>query len=77
MEYTRQVQVVDDEQQVVSCHLKSAAFDEIQQRRSANYKTNIWQYDFLQSLSTIYDVSFIPLQSFSLYIYCFFIVKTL
>ncbi|XP_040935305.1 alpha-farnesene synthase-like [Gossypium hirsutum] len=55
MECNKQVQVVDDEQQVVSCHLKSASFDEIQQRRSANYKPNIWQYDFLQSLPSIYD----------------------
>ncbi|KAK8273631.1 hypothetical protein V6Z12_D10G019200 [Gossypium hirsutum] len=55
MECSRQVQVVDDKQQVVSCHMKSAAFDEIQQRRSANYKANIWQYDFLQSLPTIYN----------------------
>ncbi|MBA0871693.1 hypothetical protein Goshw_029076 [Gossypium schwendimanii] len=55
MECSRQVQVVDGEQQVVSCHLKLAGLDEIQQRRSANYKPNIWQYDFLQSLPTIYN----------------------
>ncbi|XP_021294567.1 alpha-farnesene synthase-like [Herrania umbratica] len=43
------------EQQVQYYQLKSEAFDEIQQRRSANYKPNIWKYDFLQSLRSKYD----------------------
>ncbi|KAE8077883.1 hypothetical protein FH972_016401 [Carpinus fangiana] len=34
---------------------KSEALDMIQQRRSANYKPNIWKYDYLQSLTSIYD----------------------
>jgi len=28
-------------------------------RRSANYKPNIWKYDFLQSLDSKYDVRFL------------------
>ncbi|GMI93349.1 terpene synthase 03 [Hibiscus trionum] len=41
--------------QLLSCHLKSEASDVIQPRRSANYKPNIWNYDFLQSLLSKYD----------------------
>ncbi|KAK6283644.1 hypothetical protein POUND7_002596 [Theobroma cacao] len=43
------------EHQVVNYQLKSEAFDVIKQRRSANYKPNIWKYDFLQSLRSKYD----------------------
>ncbi|XP_059439290.1 alpha-farnesene synthase-like [Corylus avellana] len=44
------------EQQSLACQIKSEALDMIQQRRrSANYKPNIWKYDYLQSLTSIYD----------------------
>ncbi|XVF87636.1 hypothetical protein PTKIN_Ptkin18bG0136100 [Pterospermum kingtungense] len=49
-------QLQADQQQVLSYQLKPEAFDvTIHQRRSANYKPNIWKYDFLQSLRSKYD----------------------
>nr|QGX02122.1 sesquiterpene synthase 1-2 [Tripterygium wilfordii] len=42
-------------QQLLQCKLKSRASDPFQQRRSANYKPNIWSHEFLQSLSNNYD----------------------
>ncbi|XVF27780.1 hypothetical protein REPUB_Repub14bG0138300 [Reevesia pubescens] len=56
MDYSNQLQA-DHLQQVLSYKLKSdQAFDVmIQQRRSANYKPNIWKYGFLQSLCSKYD----------------------
>ncbi|XWS41088.1 hypothetical protein CRYUN_Cryun17cG0050400 [Craigia yunnanensis] len=54
MDYNNQLQA--DQKQVQSYQIKSEAFDVmIQQRRSANYKPNIWKYDFLQSLRSKYD----------------------
>ncbi|XP_022721028.1 alpha-farnesene synthase-like [Durio zibethinus] len=55
MDYNSQLQAA--QQQVLSDQLKSEAFDHVtkQQRRSANYKPNIWKYDFLQSLRSKYD----------------------
>ncbi|KAF2303607.1 hypothetical protein GH714_020045 [Hevea brasiliensis] len=41
--------------QILQCQTNSEAFAIDQQRRSANYKPNIWKYDFLQSLSSKYD----------------------
>ncbi|OMO64933.1 hypothetical protein COLO4_31678 [Corchorus olitorius] len=54
MDYSNQLQA---EQQIVLSNYPpdSEAFGVIQQRRSANYKPNIWKYDFLQSLSSKYD----------------------
>ncbi|KAK9031349.1 hypothetical protein V6N11_032732 [Hibiscus sabdariffa] len=54
MDCSRQLQT-RTQLQVLSCHLNSEASDVIQPRRSANYKPNIWKYDFLQSLLTKYD----------------------
>jgi len=53
MEYKQQVQV---EQNSLQCQNNSEDIDMRQERRSANYKPNIWKYDFLQSLSSKYDV---------------------
>lgn len=52
MEYKQQVQV---EQNSLQCQNNSEDIDMRQERRSANYKPNIWKYDFLQSLSSKYD----------------------
>ncbi|OMO76679.1 hypothetical protein CCACVL1_15500 [Corchorus capsularis] len=54
MDYNNQLQA---EQQIVLSNYQpnSEAFGVIQQRRSANYKPNIWKYDFLQSLGSKYD----------------------
>ncbi|KAK8594485.1 hypothetical protein V6N13_015407 [Hibiscus sabdariffa] len=49
MDCNRQLQI-DTQLQVLRHHLNSEASDVIQPRRSANYKPNIWKYDFLQSL---------------------------
>ncbi|XP_050288828.1 (E,E)-alpha-farnesene synthase-like isoform X2 [Quercus robur] len=38
-----------------SSEMKPQANDIEHERRSANYKPNIWNYDYLQSLSSIYD----------------------
>ncbi|XP_022716040.1 alpha-farnesene synthase-like [Durio zibethinus] len=53
MDYNNQLQ--PDQQQSPSYQLKSEDIEVIQQRRSANYKPNIWKYDFLQSIRSIYD----------------------
>ena len=42
--------------QTSSSEMKPQANDVVHERRSANYKPNIWNYDYLQSLSSIYDV---------------------
>ncbi|NP_001310649.1 alpha-farnesene synthase [Ricinus communis] len=42
-------------QPVLQCQTNSEAFGMMQERRSGNYKPNIWKYDFLQSLSSKYD----------------------
>jgi hypothetical protein len=39
--------------------INSQASDMIHERRSANYKPNIWKHDYLQSLTSIYDVRII------------------
>ncbi|KAF3965016.1 hypothetical protein CMV_010758 [Castanea mollissima] len=41
--------------QTSSSEMKPQANDIVHERRSANYKPNIWSYDYLQSLSSIYD----------------------
>ncbi|XP_050230448.1 alpha-farnesene synthase-like [Mercurialis annua] len=46
---------MENKQQFVQCHSISEALGISQERRSANYKPNIWKYDFLQSLSTTFD----------------------
>ena len=46
-------------QQTLPCPMKSQTFDRIHERRSANYKPNIWNYDYLQSLTSIYGVRLI------------------
>ncbi|XP_022777389.1 alpha-farnesene synthase-like [Durio zibethinus] len=53
MDYNNQLQA--DQQKFPSYQLKSEAIEVIQQRRSANYKPNIWKYDFLQSIRSKYD----------------------
>ncbi|PQQ05356.1 (E E)-alpha-farnesene synthase isoform X2 [Prunus yedoensis var. nudiflora] len=44
-----------DEQQILECQMKSQASSLIHERRSANYKPNIWKYGFLESLNSKYD----------------------
>ncbi|GMY37108.1 (E,E)-alpha-farnesene synthase-like isoform X1 [Fagus crenata] len=41
--------------QISPCQINSQASDMIHERRSANYKPNIWKHDYLQSLTSIYD----------------------
>ena len=43
-------------QKTSSSEMKPQANDIVHERRSANYKPNIWNYDYLQSLSSIYVV---------------------
>ncbi|XP_050288829.1 (E,E)-alpha-farnesene synthase-like [Quercus robur] len=42
-------------QKTSSSEMKPQANDIVHEQRSANYKPNIWNYDYLQSLSSIYD----------------------
>ncbi|PQM36822.1 (E E)-alpha-farnesene synthase isoform X2 [Prunus yedoensis var. nudiflora] len=44
-----------DKQQILECRMKSQASSLIHERRSANYKPNIWKYGFLESLNSKYD----------------------
>lgn len=49
---------MEAEHAILQCQTKSEVFDTIpHQRRSANYKPNIWKTDFLESLDSKYDVS--------------------
>nr|POF23357.1 (e,e)-alpha-farnesene synthase [Quercus suber] len=52
MDCKKQLQSV---QKTSSSEMKPQANDIVHERRSANYKPNIWNYDYLQSLSSIYD----------------------
>ncbi|KAM3714985.1 hypothetical protein ACB098_01G376600 [Castanea mollissima] len=52
MDSKEQLQAV---QQASPREMKPQAFDMIHERRSANYKPNIWNYDYIQSLSSIYE----------------------
>ncbi|KAJ6769686.1 ALPHA-FARNESENE SYNTHASE [Salix purpurea] len=52
MESKQQVQVAEN---VLHCQNNSQDLYMIQERRSANYKPNIWKHDFLQSLSSKHD----------------------
>ncbi|XP_059661015.1 alpha-farnesene synthase-like isoform X2 [Cornus florida] len=49
--------VVPSDEQLVQCQKKAEAFNmahQISERRSANYKPNIWKYELLQSLRSEY-----------------------
>ena len=70
MEFKKQFQAL---QQTVPCQSNPPASDAVHQRRSANYKPNIWNYDYLDSLSSIYDVRMVPnyvLFGWKYYVFC-------
>ena len=46
----------------------------VENRRSANYKPNIWKYDFLQSLTSKYDVRFSLISIFVILFFHFSII---
>lgn len=55
-------QLGHQKQLVLSCQMNSKACNVIPPRQSANYKPNIWKYDFIQSLHSKYKVQLIYTQ---------------